>query len=197
MKGALPRILLAAAMAAVPARALAHCDTLDGPVVRDARTALESRDVRPALKWVGPDREAEVREAFARAAAVREAGPESRELADLYFFETVVRVHREGEGAAFTGLKPAGTAVEPAILASDQALAEGSVEALVALLRQGMESGLRERFARVLKARRHADDSIEGGRAFVAAYVEFVHYAERLDLDASRPASHERGAHEH
>jgi len=118
-------------LAFAPTPARAHCDTLEGPVVRDARAALEAQDVTPVLKWVEPDRESEIRQAFEQAQKVRGLGPEARALADRFFFETLVRVHREGEGAPYTGLKPAGTAVDPGIAASDDSLDTGSVEPLV------------------------------------------------------------------
>jgi len=49
--------LMAVAIACVclllsPQFSLAHCDTLDGPVIKDARTALEKDDITPVLKWV-------------------------------------------------------------------------------------------------------------------------------------------------
>ena len=178
-----PRRLAAAALvgaallAASAPRALAHCDTLDGPVVADARRALEAGDVRPALKWVQAGREAEVREAFTQAVSVR-ALPAARPLADRFFFETLVRIHREGEGAPYTGLKPAGSAVDPAIAATDRALDRGDVEPLVHLIAATAEEGLRQRFARASTARARAADSVEAGRAFVHAYVDLVHYAE-------------------
>jgi hypothetical protein len=174
----------------VPRAALAHCDTLDGPVVKDARAALDSKDVTPVLKWVRHDKEAEIREAFQHALGVRALGPEARALADRFFFETLVRVHREGEGAPYTGLKPAGTAVDPGIAASDTALETGSVDPLVKLLTAEVDKGLRHRFAAAAEARKHAAESVEQGRQYVAAYVEFMHYAERLLLNASSAASH-------
>ena len=108
------RSILLAVMAAligllaliVPQPAFAHCDTLDGPVVLDAKAALEKGDVTPVLKWVKKDNEKEIRKVFSHTLAVRKLNPEARELADHYFFETLVRVHRAGEGAPFTGLKP-------------------------------------------------------------------------------------------
>jgi hypothetical protein len=36
----------------VPTAARAHCDTLDGPVVKTARDALDAKDVRPVLACV-------------------------------------------------------------------------------------------------------------------------------------------------
>ncbi|HEY6553856.1 MAG TPA: DUF6448 family protein [Vicinamibacteria bacterium] len=174
----------------VPRPALAHCDTVDGPVVKDARIALESKDVTPVLKWVRPDKEGEIREAFRHALTVRALGPEARALADRFLFETLVRVHREGEGAPYTGLKPAGTAVDPGIAAVDTALDTGSVDPLVKRLTAEVDKGLRQRFAEAAGARQHAAESIEKGRRYVEAYVEFMHYAERLLLNASSAASH-------
>src|SRR3990172_5644367 len=76
----------------------AHCDTMDGPVVVEARAALEKGEVTPALKWVKPEYEEEVKAAFAKAIQVRSKGPEAKEVADAYFLETLVRLHRSGEG---------------------------------------------------------------------------------------------------
>ena len=145
-----------------------------------------------------PDKEGEIGEAFRHALAVRPLGPEARALADRFFFETLVRVHREGEGAPYTGLKPAGAAVDPGIAASDAALETGSVDPLVTLLSAEVDRGLRHRFARAAEARKHAAESVERGRQYVAAYVEVMHYAERLLLNAWSAASHaEPSAHAH
>lgn len=170
--------------------ALAHCDTLDGPVVEDARVALVSRDVAPVLKWIAPDQEDEIREVFRQALTVRALGAPARELADRFFFETLVRVHRAGEGEPFTGLKPAGTEVDPGIAASDAALETGSVDPLAKMLTTKVDDGLRERYARAAEARTHASESVQKGREYVAAYVAFMHYAERLHADASADAAH-------
>jgi len=170
--------------------AAAHCDTLDGPVVAAAKQALESGDVTPVLKWVSASSEAEVRDAFTKTLVVRTKGPEAKELADMYFFETLVRLHRAGEGAPYTGLKPAGSELNPAVAQADKALESGSDDAVVALVTKAVEAGIRERFAHVAEAKKHADESVEAGRAFVAAYVEFVHYVERLFDDAAATHAH-------
>lgn len=174
--------------------AWAHCDTLDGPVIQDARTALEQEDVTPVLKWIAPINESEVTEAFTHAIVVRTLGGEARELADRWFFETLVRLHREGEGFPFTGLEPAGTPVSPAIQAADAALERGSVEDLTSELSQAVSTGVRSRFERVVEAKAHAKDDVRAGRDFVAAYVEFTHYVEALEATASGHSSaHEAG----
>lgn len=109
------------ALLCLPLLAYAHCDTLDGPVVQTARESLEKSDITPVLKWVQVKDEKEIRAAFDKALAVRAMGPEAKELADMYFFETLVRIHRAGEGAPYTGLKP-GAAVDPAVALADKAL---------------------------------------------------------------------------
>jgi hypothetical protein len=109
-----------------PNRALGHCDGMDGPVVKAAQKALETGNVNLVLIWVQEADEPEVRKAFAQTMAVRKLGPEAKELADRYFFETLVRMHRAREGAAYTGLKPAGRDLGPAIPAADRALEDGS-----------------------------------------------------------------------
>ncbi len=157
----------------------AHCDTLDGPVVKTARVALDTGDVTPILKWVKADHEAEIKEAFDRTLAVRKLGPEAKELADHYFFETLVRVHRAGEGAPYTGLKPAGE-VEPPIAAADKSLETGLVDGLIGQVQHEVEVGIRERFERVIETQKHKDESVEAGREFVEAYVIYVHYVEGI-----------------
>ena len=159
--------------------ASAHCDTLDGPVVATARTALDKGDVTPLMKWVRPEEEKEIRGAFQKTLAVRTNGSEAKELADMYFFETLVRIHRAGEGAPYTGLKP-GEAIDPAVALADKALENGNVDKLVNVLTGAMANGIRERFAKAYENQKHADDNIEAGREFVESYVLFTHYVEGL-----------------
>lgn len=170
--------------------ASAHCDTADGPVVADAKVALEKGDVTPVLKWVKPAAEAEIKAAFARALGARGKGPEVRALADEYFFENLVRIHRAGEGAPYTGILPAGTPVEPAIALADRSLDSGSADKLVKGIEHHVEEGIRERFTRAAAAKKRADTNVAAGREFVEAYVELTHYVERLHRDATTSASH-------
>lgn len=176
--------------------ASAHCDSLDGPVAAAARLALEKGDVSPVLKWVPADSEPEIRAAFQKSLVVRSQGGAARELADRYFLETVVRLHRAGEGEGFTGLKAAGLDPGPAIAATERALESGSADALVKLVADRSAAGIRSRFDRVLAARRHADESVEAGREYVASYVDFIHYVERLYEGAGAEAGHAHAGHE-
>ena len=183
---------IAILFAAFANNVFAHCDTLDGPVVQTARTALEKGDVTPVLKWVRVDDENEIRTAFQKTLAVRATGPEARELADTYFFETLVRIHRAGEGAHYTGLKP-GEAVDPAVALADKALEAGSVDKLVDVLTKAMAKGIHERFGRASETQKHADDSVAAGREFVEAYVIFTHYVEGLHTIIKTRGGHHGG----
>ena len=183
-------------LAVRPSPVRAHCDALDGPVVKAATVALEKGDVTPVLMWVQADSEAEVRQAFQKTLAVRSGGKEARDLADRYFLETVVRLHRASEGEGYTGLKPAGLDFGPAVSAADSALESDSVDAVVALIAERSADGIRTRFARVLAARKHAGENVEAGRAYVAAYVDFIHYVERLYESARVPAGPNHHGHD-
>jgi hypothetical protein len=170
----------------------AHCDTLEGPVVETAKKALASGDVTPLLKWVAADDEQMIRTAFQKTLDVRKLGAQAQDLADMYFFETLVRIHRAGEGAPYTGLKP-GAAVDPAVALADKALESGSVDKLVNILSDATAKGIRERFHRALKAKKHADESVAAGRKFVESYVIFTHYVEGLHSMIKGASEH----HEH
>ena len=172
-----------------PRVASAHCDTLDGPVIKDARSALEKGDITPVLKWVQKKDEARVQKAFKQAVASASKGEKAKEAGERRFFEALVKIHRAGEGATFTGLKPAGE-TEPVIAAADTALAVGSAEELVRLVTDAVAKGIRERHSRVLELSRLKDESVEAGRRYVAAYVEYTHYVERLQHDAESHAAH-------
>lgn len=185
LAGLLSVVLLA------PQRASAHCDGMDGPVVMAAQRALATGNVNLILVWVQGKEEAEVRKTFALAQAVRKLNPQARELADRHFFETVVRLHRAGEGEPYTGLQPAGRDLGPAIPAADRALESGSIDALAGMIADGAASGVRERFQAVAARKKSAGDDVAAGREYVKAYVEFLHYVESL-----HEAIHS-GGHEH
>ena len=170
----------------------AHCDTLDGPVVESANQALATGDITPVLKWVSTNDEQAIRTAFQNTMAVRKLGGHAQKLADMYFFETLVRIHRAGEGAPYTGLKP-GAEIDPAIALADKALETGSVDKLVGVLTDATAKGIRERFRKALEAKKHADESVPAGREFVEAYVIFTHYVEGLHASVKGGAEH----HEH
>lgn len=171
-------LALTCALMLSPRRALAHCDGMDGPVVKAAQEALAAGDVNLILIWVQKKDETEIRKAFEQTLAVRKLSADAKQLADTWLFETLVRVHRAGEGFPYTGLQPAGRDLGPAIPAADKALETGSIDDVLKLLPAATHEGVRERFAQAIAKKSFRKDDVDAGRAFVAAYVVFVHYVE-------------------
>ncbi|HWR35653.1 MAG TPA: DUF6448 family protein [Clostridia bacterium] len=184
----------------VPQFAAAHCDSVSGPVVVDARVALKTGDLTPMLKWVAPDSERELRAAFERASAVRDASPEVRELGETYFFETAVRLHRASEGQPYTGLKSA-EAVTPTIAAFDQALERGNADKVIDSLVSEVRHQLTLRFNEAKTRKAEAAHSVQDGRKYVRAYVQLMHYSEMLQPPAhdehAKAEGAEAAAHKH
>lgn len=169
-----------------------HCDSLDGPVVRAAAAALEARDVNVVLPYVPAEGEAEVRRDFARALRVEPLAPEARRLAHEWFFENVVRIHRAGEGAPYTGLKPAGLGHGPVVPVAERAIETGSPDELVALLTGMVEEAVRERFARVQHHRAHANGDVAVNREHVEAMLGLQVWSHSL-YEALHAEPHEHG----
>jgi hypothetical protein len=165
---------------------------MNGPVVGTAKKALAAGDVTAVLKWVQPENEAEIVATFKQTLTVRKLGKDAKELADKHFFETLVRLHRTGEGAPYTGLKD--TPVEPIIAKTDSAIAQGSIDGVVELLKNAVDKAIREKFDRVMATAKEADKSIAAGREYVEAYVVFTHYVERLHNDITGGVEHGEGA---
>jgi hypothetical protein len=168
-----------------------HCDALDGPVVKAARRALEAGDVSLVLPYVHADGENEVKLAFERALPfVRDSGA-PKELAELHFFETVVRVHRAGEGAPYTGLKPAGLDVGVVIPAAERAIADGLPDELSALLCNAAREEVERRLHDVVELQPAADRSVEDGRRYVQAMLGLQVWANTVH-NAIRAAPHQQ-----
>lgn len=187
-------LTVAAFLSLAPAAARAHCDTLDGPVVKTAQTALETKDVAPVLAWVKPDGEAEIRAAFHEAVHARAASPATREASDRRFFEALVRVHRAGEGAEYTGLKPAGAGLTEGLRAADAGIEKKDAAAVERILAEAARSGVRSRFA-TLNALQPPGADVAAGRRWVEAYVEYVHYVERAEAALASGGAHHAEGH--
>ena len=174
-----------------------HCDSLDGPVVTAAREALDATDVDLILPFVHADGAAEVRDAFDRAVKARAMGGEARDVADQWFFETAVRVHRAGENAPFTGLKPAGLDVGPVIPAAERALQSGSAEDLVAVLCATIQDQAVKRLDHAMMLKPRAGGGVEAAREYVEAMLGLQVWAHSIYKQVmSDPHAH-RGARDH
>jgi hypothetical protein len=180
-----------------PLRASAHCDTMAGPTAQDGLRALETGHLELALKWIAPSGEPELREVFERARAARDLGPAAREVADRWFVENLVRIHRAGEGAAFTGVRPYGTPVDERVAAADAAIATGDLASLTPFVAEDRWPELERRFADVLAHKDYEPDDVTAGRAYVEAYVSFVKYAEGEDHEHGHDQALAHAGHQH
>ena len=181
-------VVAIAAVLLKPLRASAHCDTMEGPTAQDGLRALETGNLALALKWVARSGEEELREVFDKARAARDLGPAAREVADRWFVENLIRIHRAGEGAAFTGVQPYGAPVDERVAAADSAIASGDLAPLDGLVSAARWAELQRRFATVLERKDYDASDVDAGRGYIEAYVSFFKYAEGED--------HEHG-HEH
>lgn len=193
-------VMLMMALAFVlPGKVSAHCDGIDGPVIKAAQTALEQKNVDMVLIWVQKEDEDYIRKAFDKTLKLRTISKEAKELADTYFFETLVRVHRAGEGESYTGLKPAGRDLGPAIPATDKSIASGSPKEVWTLLSNSIHQELHEKFTKVEQLKNYDIHDVEKGREFVKAYVDYIHFAEKV-YNLTRGAQHntaQTAAHAH
>lgn len=178
--------------------AQAHCDSLDGPVAKTVQKALEDGNVNPVLAYAPAAAEAEIRTAFEKSRMVRGLRADARALADQAFMETVIRLHRAGEGAAYTGLKPAGADHGLVIPAAEHAVETGDMAKLKAILVEEIEHALRERLVHVQELQKKASREpktaaeVPHARERISAELGFITFAEVL-----RQAAHGKGAEHH
>jgi hypothetical protein len=171
--------------------ASAHCDSYDGPVIKDAEKALETNNVNLVLKWVSKEQEKEITPLFQKTYELQNGDKQVYEIVRKHFFESLVRLHRETEGAPYTGLKPAGT-TKPIIQMTDKALNENNVDDFLQKLNNHIDKVVREKFNKVSELNKVKDDSVEKGREFVAAYVDYTHTVEAIhDIIEHGASSHE------
>jgi hypothetical protein len=172
-----------------------HCDSLDGPVVVAAKQAIEAGRVDLVLPFVPADGETDVTKAFEETMALRGQSPEIAAFADRWFYETVVRIHRAGEGAPYTGLKPAGLDVGPVIPVAERALETGSPDELVRVLQDVIADQVKHRLDHALQLETDVDAGVPQAREYVEAMLGLQVWSHRLYLAAL--ASAHGGEHHH
>lgn len=156
----------------------AHCDTMDGPLIADARKAMGQNNVNYVLKWVSAANESEIRDAFNLVMKVKGLSPEAKELSEKYFFDTLVRIHRAGEGEPFTGVKPAGTPIDDKVLAADKSIEIGNLSPLNDLVSKDILPELTKRYDKVMSLKNYDINNVVAGREYIEAYVQFFKFAE-------------------
>ena len=184
---------LAALLLALSAGSLrAHCNAENGPVAEAARAALEKEELAEVAIWVGQEQEDELRAKYERCLGVFAQGGDAAELAERYFVETAVRLHREAEGMPYTGLKEAGP-LPPDIAKAEKALETGNLEPLSDFLSREMKRKTQALFRNARQTEKHKQESVEKGRDWVDAYVRYVIYVHGLHQTIKAGPKHGMG----
>ncbi len=178
-----------------------HCDTMDGPIVKMAQKALDEKNIDLILPYAYKDGEKEIKDAFQKVIAIRNTNDSVRKIADLYFFETVVRVHRAGEGAPYTGLKPAGLSEGPIIPIAEKAIETESAVELINTLCHYVEEYVGSRFKKMLELKKDKDANVDKAREYVEAMLGLQVYSHKVYLsliaDPHAKVEHKAEAHKH
>lgn len=159
---------------------LAHCDTMDGPLVADIKKSLKSKNIIPVLKWIKKSDEEEIKNMFKKVLCFSQENSELKEILNLYFIETVVRVHRSGEGAPYNGIKPAGFPIDPIIKKGDLSITSGKIDDLAELLSKEIKIKIKNKFEKAWELKSNADLDVEIGRKYTEAYADYIHFIESL-----------------
>jgi len=175
-------------------KASAHCDTMDGPTASDGMKALETNNINYALKWIMPEGEEELANIFQLSLKVRQLNDDAKELADRYFLENLVRIHRAGEGASYTGLLPPGMPIDEKVAAADKCIEIGNLSPLEGLVSPEEMPELEKRLHEALALKDFDPNDVQAGREYINAYVSFFKFAEGEDHDHGH--GHDHHAHE-
>lgn len=167
-----------------------HCDTRDGPVVKAAKKALETGNLNYVLIWIPEDSEKELKDVFARTLRARKAGRDAQDVADDWFFETAIRLHRAGEGAPYTGMKPAGLSEGPIVPKAERAIETGNPEETIEFIIRTVEEDLTHRFHQVMEKKKYDADDVAAGREFIEAFIGWVVYSHHLYVNVAGGNSH-------
>lgn len=160
--------------------ASAHCDSMEGPVVKASQKALETGNLNYVLIWIKPEYESQVIDLFNKVTEVRNLNEKVKALADYYFFETVVRLHRMGEGEPYTGLKPAGYKPGKGIESADKSIDKNSIDPVISILDKKYHEEIRNLFNDLIAKKNYDVNDVKAGRQYVASYVHFIHYVAEL-----------------
>src|SRR3972149_4198953 len=66
-------------------------------------------------------------------------------------------------------------------------------KSMLALIEEKIHEGIHRYYVEAMERKKHAGESMEAGREYVQAYVPYLHFVERLYVDATTPIAHGAG----
>lgn len=157
-----------------------HCDTMDGPVVSACKEALKTGNVNYVLPFVPKNAENELTKAFNKTIKARKLGQDAADVADIWLFETAVRLHREGEGASFTGLKPAGLDWGPVVPRAEKDIKKGDPAETIGFLKSIVEEEMRKKFDKAMSTKNYDLNDVDSAREYTESMLHFVLFSHHL-----------------
>ena len=157
-----------------------YIDSMDGPVVKAAEKALDMEDIKYVLPYVSPEDEEEIKNSFDKSLMVRELSADAAELADYWFFETTVRLHRKEENKTYMGLKSAGTDWGPIIPKIDLAIETENIDELLNFILNFIREDIKSRFDDLLYKKDYDPDDVEDARDYILTREYFIEYTRKF-----------------
>jgi hypothetical protein len=158
--------------------------------VKAAKKALETGNLNYVLIWIPKESEKELKAIFEKTLRARKAGKDAQDVADDWFFENSIRLHRAGEGAAYTGMKPAGLSEGLVVPRAEKAIETGDPKDAIAFILKTIEDDLTIRFHHVMEKKKYDVNDVAAGREFIAAFIGWVVYSHHLYISVAGAAGH-------
>jgi hypothetical protein len=158
--------------------------------VKAAKKALETGNINYILIWIPQESEKELKGVFEKTLRARQAGKDAQEVADDWFFETAIRLHRAGEGAPYTGMKPAGLSEGPVVPKAEKAIETGNPKETIEFILKTVEEDLTHRFRHVMEKKKYDVNDVAAGREFIAGFIGWVVYSHHLYMSVAGGGEH-------
>lgn len=176
----LKTLLIALFLFLINSSYMAHCDSMEGPVIKASKKALDTGNLNYVLVWIKGENEEVIKTLFNKVNNDRSLNQDAKELAEMHFFETIVRLHRSGEGEPYSGIKPVGFKLEDGIEEADNAIETGSLKNVLKKLDDKYHAKANQLFKNLQLKKKYDVNDVNSGRMYVESYVSFIHYIEEL-----------------
>ncbi len=124
------------------------------------------------------------------------AGKDAKEVADDWFFENTIRLHRAEKEHRTPGMKPAGLSEGPVVPRAEKAIETGDPKESIGFILKTVEDDLTHRFHHVMEKKKYDVNDVAAGREFIEAFIGWVVYSHHLYMSvtsADRPWRAARG----